>query len=158
MQKIDVPKVLDYILQYLQTKPENEYNVAIYQSFKNFVDTVDVVALQTYVDSKAEKRDYKDVPDPEKEPMEFNTYLAKNNEVVYEGRYWILIKNSYVKNQLVLFSTESKVRYLSQLSYPASFELFAILLAFAENKSVYINKDEDKSIPDRLHLHIVDII
>lgn len=99
-------------------------------------------------------RTYKDLPDANRELVPFNQYLRENNIVVKETPYWILIKNSFINNQLVLFTKLNK-RYLYEV-YNVS-EAYAELIDYLEeykHNHIYINADKDKSVPNRLHLHI----
>ena len=58
-------------------------------------------------------RDYKNLP-TEKEA--FNQYLRDNNTLIYENEDWIVIKNSYIENQLVIFS-KHEVRYITECDH-----------------------------------------
>lgn len=92
-----------------------------------------------------------DVPSPNN-AEEFNQYLRDNNEVVLENNCWILIENSYIENQLVLFCKEN-MKTFSSLTPMATKELLKIMDMF-NDKHIYINAHKDKSVPDRLHIHI----
>lgn len=98
-------------------------------------------------------RTYIGLPNPDIEPIKFNNYLIQNNEVVADSNYWILIKNSYIDNQLVLFCKQP-IKYLTELDWNSFKQLKLFLEKFAKGKEVYINADEKKSVPNRLHLHI----
>lgn len=99
-----------------------------------------------------EVRNYKNLPDPNKKVKEFNQYLLDNNKVIGEYIHWILIKNSYIKYQYVLFCKLNR-KYLGDISVAESMELHDILSLY-KGKEIYINPDHLKSVPDRLHLHI----
>lgn len=111
------------------------------------------------------KRNYpKNLPDPITECEEFNQYLRDNNKVVREGEYWILIENSYIPNQHVAFC-KLPVRdfddYMlhaleSQVYSDKEDLLFEPIMLFAANNNehIYINATKDRSVPDRLHIHI----
>jgi len=95
---------------------------------------------------------YINLPNPQKESLQFNQYLYNNNIVLQQSKYWILIENKYILKQLVVFSLLPR-KYLIECNHLEVIDLFTILSAYKE-KHVYINKDKDKSIPNRLHLHI----
>ena len=95
---------------------------------------------------------YKKLGVPSPEDIEaFNDYLRENNEVLEETEDWILIKNRYIDNQLVLFS-----KRVAELHELGGFELgeMADILKKYKHGMWYRNAVEDRSIPDRLHLHI----
>lgn len=97
-------------------------------------------------------REYKNLPHPSKEPEAFNQYLKDNNEVITENYYWILIENSFIENQLVLFLLSAK-SYFSELN-ELELRNLQMILHHYKDKHIYINADKDKSVPNRLHLHI----
>lgn len=98
------------------------------------------------------KRKYKNLPNPNTQIEEFNEYLRKNNELIRETKNWILIKNSFIPNQLVLFN-KNNLKYLSEISIDEFVELKFILKDYDEKK-FYVNAAKDKSVPNRLHIHI----
>jgi hypothetical protein len=99
-------------------------------------------------------RNYKNLPNPEIEVEEFNEYLRKNNEVIFENNSWIAIKNSYIDNQLVIFC-KFNVKYITNLTNNALVDLRLVLSGTnTAGKHIYINADSDKSVANRLHLHI----
>lgn len=98
------------------------------------------------------KRIYIDLPDCEKEVEKFNEYLLKNNEVIENGKYWLLINNKYIKKQLVCFLKLNK-KYLTELNIEETLELYKIIEQY-KDKHIYINADKKKSIRNRLHIHI----
>ena len=115
-------------------------------------------------------REYKDFIDPKKYPEGFNEYLRNNNVVVEESEYWIIVNNSFIKGQLVAFSklpvADAKELYAAdvvllsgrpnfQVRTEAILELGKILSTYPDKK-VYINALEDRSVPNRWHIHIVD--
>ena len=95
-------------------------------------------------------RKYKNLP--KIDSLEFNQYLRDNNILVLETEYWILIRNSYIDNELVCFIKSFK-RYLYEADANEIMELFEILKTY-KKKGCYINADNDKSVGNRLHLHI----
>lgn len=98
-------------------------------------------------------RKYKNLPHPTKQPEKFNEYLINNNKVVIQHLFdWILIENSFIENQLVLFAKRS-VQYFNELNELELKSLQVILYPY-KDKHVYINADKDKSVPNRFHLHI----
>jgi len=98
-------------------------------------------------------RKYRDeVPHPFKAPYRFNNYLRQNNRVLNENTNWILIKNRFIDNQLVCFA-KLEITELKQVSRAAYLDLVDIIDKYKDNH-IYINSIKDKSIPDRLHLHI----
>lgn len=60
-------------------------------------------------------RNYKNLPDPIEEPEQFNKHLRDNNQVAMKASYWIVIKNSQIKDQLVVFHKYS-VSHLHNIS------------------------------------------
>jgi hypothetical protein len=99
------------------------------------------------------KREYKNLPNPTTEPKEFDEYLRKNNELILETDFWILIKNSFIENQLVCFSKNPYAQGIGDLLKEELIDLQNILSAYQE-KHIYINALENKSIPNRFHVHI----
>lgn len=97
-------------------------------------------------------RNYSDLPNPAIDTEGFNQYLRDNNKVLFDCSSWILIENSYIPNQLVLFSALNRM-YLSDC-LTAELESLADILQDYNGKHIYINADKDKSVPNRLHLHI----
>lgn len=97
-------------------------------------------------------RDYKNLPNPETQIEEFNQYLRDNNLVLDENRSWILIRNSYIENQLVLFSKLNR-KYFYEITHSELDDLSDFTLTYW-NKHIYINAEKDKSVADRLHFHI----
>lgn len=98
------------------------------------------------------KRRYKNLPNPNTHIEEFNEYLRKNNKLIRETKNWILIKNSFIPNQFVLFN-KNNLKYLTEISIDEFIELKFILKDF-EEKKIYVNAAKDKSVPNRLHIHI----
>lgn len=97
-------------------------------------------------------RNYIGLPNPDTQPEEFNQYLRVHNIVITESSSWILIQNSYIENQLVLFAKDP-IKYLGQLDWTA-FKQLKMFLANYQDNEVYINPDERKSVHNRLHIHI----
>lgn len=95
---------------------------------------------------------YENLPHPSFERVKFNKYLRDNNEVLTSCKSWIVIKNSYIENQVVIFSTQDK-KYITELSPLELVEMTKMLLPY-RGKEVYINSDANKSVPNRLHIHI----
>lgn len=107
-------------------------------------------------------REYKNLPHPTKEPEAFNQYLRDNNEVLAETDYWIVIRNSFIKDQLVAFC---KLPVATFQEYALSWtdtvkernlmlcEPYSIM-GMHKKDYIYINAEVDKSVPDRLHFHI----
>lgn len=98
------------------------------------------------------KREYIDLPDPDNDPDGFNNYLISNNKVVNKLHDWIVIENKYIPKQLVIFCLQPK-SYIYQLNEREWLALRSIMFIYA-SKHVYINSEKDKSIPNRLHLHV----
>lgn len=112
-----------------------------------------------------EMRIYKNLPHPKKQAEEFNQYLRDNNDVVKETDLWIVIENSYIKDQRVAFcklpvrDAKEYFMYAMKTDSPDTiyFNLlreFAIIFMAFNGKHIYINSDQDKSVPDRFHLHM----
>ncbi len=104
-------------------------------------------------------RKYNNLPDPTNEPEAFNQYLRDNNEVVEEIPLWIIIKNSYIKDQLVAFCklpVKTMLEYTTKTPATMSeqYANFIALFLVYEGKHIYINADKDKSVLKRLHFHI----
>jgi len=98
------------------------------------------------------ERDYVDLPDPIKEWEEFNSYLREKNLVFCENEYWILIKNSYIDDQHVLFC---KLPFSSV--YEINNDMMKAMLDILGPYGCYhwyINACKDRSVPNRLHIHI----
>ena len=93
-----------------------------------------------------------DVPSPTREPLAFNEYLLLHNEVLWVSEHWILIANSYIEHQAVMFAKRN-VRYIHQLKQKELADMADILKEF-KGKKMYINSEKDKSIKNRLHIHI----
>jgi hypothetical protein len=91
-------------------------------------------------------------PNPNRRPDEFNQYLVDKNEIVQYRGNWLIIENSFIKNQLVVFCLDN-VRYFHEL-WEEDLVVLQNILRRYKDKHVYINADKDKSIPNRLHLHI----
>jgi hypothetical protein len=102
------------------------------------------------------KRTYNNLPDPTEFPEEFNQYLRDNNKVILENLMWIVIQNKYIENQLVAFCKYpiSNIHEYEQIQYPSRDLAFYWLFKHYSGKHIYINADEDKSVPNRLHFHI----
>ena len=98
-------------------------------------------------------RAYNPPPPPPEQVQKFNQYLEEHNEVLDENNDWVLIKNSYEKNRLVLWY-KYNARYLIELDDIALIRLRNIIENnYLESKKMWINADKDKSVPQRLHLH-----
>ena len=97
-------------------------------------------------------REYKNLPHPTDEPEKFSQYLRDNNEVLHEGDFWILIRNSYEEDQLVLW-LKRPAEYMGEIFM---FEWADLDTYFKIHKDNYwyINNRSRKSVPNRLHLHI----
>lgn len=108
------------------------------------------------------KRNYENLPHPIHEPEKFNQYLRDNNIVVLELEYFLIIRNSYIKKQNVAFcklpvSDLEEVLYLLGSSKEAlqdfTADFISIFMAY-QKRNIYINAKEDRSVPDRFHIHI----
>lgn len=99
-------------------------------------------------------REYPDYPVGGATSAEFNQYLRDYNNVIFESRYWLIIENSYIMNELVCWHKTVGVEYIWHLGWKSFYEIQQILRHFQEYK-VYINSNVDKSVSNRLHLHIV---
>lgn len=97
-------------------------------------------------------RTYKNLPNPDTQIEEFNEYLLNNNTVINEGTYWILIQNSYISGQLVLFAKQPR-KYLHDCTADELQEMVNMLADYCKHY-MYINADHNKSVPNRLHIHI----
>ncbi len=97
-------------------------------------------------------RKYKNLPDPQKQVREFNRYLLNNNKVIENTKYWVLLKNKFIKNQLVIFA-KMDVKYLNDIDQQ-HFESLKKILEPYKKQRVYINSDKEKSVVNRLHVHI----
>lgn len=101
-------------------------------------------------------RTYNNLPDATLESEAFNQYLRDNNEVITENIVWIVIRNSYIKDQLVAFC-KFPVKNISEykdIDYLSKESAFYWIFEEYSGKHIYINADKDKSVPNRLHIHI----
>lgn len=108
------------------------------------------------------------MPNPAEKPEAFNQFLRDNNRVVRESDYWLMIENSYESTkdniQYVVFCKlnvkdmdEYYIHLLQTETFSDREDMFAeviMILAANNNDNVYINAIEDRSIPERLHIHI----
>ena len=97
-------------------------------------------------------RKYKNLPNPQKQVREFNRYLLDNNKIIKNTKYWVLLKNKFIKNQLVIFA-KIDVKYLVDIEHKHFESLKEILKPYKKHR-VYINSDKEKSVVNRLHIHI----
>ena len=91
-------------------------------------------------------------PDPIEKWGEFNVYLRTHNEVIKDNANWILIENSYIPGELVLWSVWPYTD-IADLSPQSLLSLPEMLEPYRDNYK-YINANKDKSVPNRLHIHI----
>lgn len=96
-------------------------------------------------------RNYKNIPHPD-EIKAFNEYLKENNEVVYQNRHWLVIKNRYIKKQLVAF-IKTKRHFITDCT-PSELTSLAPIIKKYKHNHIYINSAQEKSLPNRLHIHI----
>lgn len=108
---------------------------------------------KSHIQSTSKDYDPSKVPDPIMFPERFYNYIKENNVIVTENKHWILIVNKYIPNQLVCFAKMSKSRFLTDLNNEEFASLQEILSKY-RSKTLYINADTEKSIPNRFHIHV----
>lgn len=104
-------------------------------------------------------RSYNNLPHPTKEPEAFNQYLRDNNEVVQENAFWIVIRNSYLKHQLVAFckfpvGKAADINDVIKAPLLSRYQAFLWIFTEYDDHHIYVNKLKDRSVPDRFHVHI----
>lgn len=88
-----------------------------------------------------------------KEPHEKQiTWLSKNNRIIQDDEYWLVIANSY-RVCVTAFVKRNNVWHFSELERE-ELESMIDIIKFFPDRSMYYNREENRSIKDRFHFHL----